>query len=99
MKRNIAVVHGHPIISVLAKGLSKSLNNLIGTPGVARIRRSQLRPFHVGPEMLLMRNHHVDSPLPMIMTIHIHALGGRLSRNRLTCLGQTRTIHEKQQAP
>ena len=53
----------------------------------------------MGPAMFLMRNHHVDSPLRMIMTIHIHALVSRLSLRRLTCLSQTRTIHEKEQAP
>src|SRR5713101_9853949 len=60
MKRNIAVVHGHSIILVLGKGLSQSLNNLIGTLGVVRIRRSQQGPSHERPEMLLMGHHHVD---------------------------------------
>ena len=49
--------------------------------------------------MFLMRNHHVDSPLRVIMTIHIHALTSRISLGRFTCLGQTLTIHEKEQAP
>src|SRR5580765_449707 len=74
MKRSIAVAHSHSVIFVLGKSLSQSLNDLIGTPGILCVRRPQRRPLHVGPEMFLMRNHHIDSPLPMIMTIHIHAL-------------------------
>ncbi len=49
--------------------------------------------------MFLMGNHHVDSPLRLIMTIHIHTLGSRLSLHRLTCLSRTSAIHEKEQAP
>jgi hypothetical protein len=79
MKRGILVAQGNSIILVLGKGLSQSLHDLIGTPGVVCIRRSQPRPFHVGPEMFLMGNHHVDSPLRVIMLIHIHALASRLS--------------------
>ena len=95
MKWNISVIHGHPIIFLLGKGLSQSLHDLIGTPGVVRIRRLQPRPFHVGPEMLLMGNHHVDSPLGMIVTIRACALTGRLSLGRLICLSRTSAIHEK----
>ena len=79
MKRNIAIIHRHPVIFVLSKSLSQSLNDLIGTIGVVCVRWPQRRPFHVGSEMFLMGNHHVDSPLCVIMLIHIHALGSRLS--------------------
>ena len=99
VKRNISVIHGHPIIFVLGKGLSQSLHDLIGMPGVVCIRRTQPRPFHVRPEVFLMGNHHVDSPLRMIVMIHVFALTRRLSLGQLTCLGQTRTIHDKEQAP
>ena len=91
MKRSIAVVHGHPVIFVLGKGLSQDLDDLIGTPNVVRIRRSQRRPFHVGPEMFLMGNHHVDHPLRVIMMTR------RLSLGRLTCLDRTSAIHRSEQ--
>ncbi|MDE3039345.1 MAG: hypothetical protein KGJ82_02065 [Nitrospirota bacterium] len=98
MKRSIAVVQSHSIILVLGKGLSQSLNDLIGTPGVVCIRRSQRRPFHVGPEMFLMGNHHVDRPFRMIMMIHVCALTGKLSLGRLTCLGRTNAVRRSEPA-
>src|SRR5437016_5752315 len=47
MERNISVVHGYPVIFVLSKGLSQSLNDLIGTTGVVCVRWPQQGPFHV----------------------------------------------------
>src|SRR5262249_17311051 len=98
MKRSIAVIHSDPIILVLGKGLPQSLHDLIGTPLVRCVFRPQHRPFHVGSEMFLMRNHHVDSPLPVVMTIHIHVLAARLSLCELTHLSQTCTVHHSEQA-
>src|SRR4029434_10769697 len=84
--RNKPVVESHTIILVLSQSLTEGLYNLIGTFGIACIRRPQRRPLHMRTHMPLMGCHRFDGTATMLM-LHVSRLCG------------TSNIYHGEQAP